>query len=99
MNNKGASQTAGMPRLVAPVLFANPRRHFSRFEAHIKVTGINRLENHCTQTVQSSHVGCSRRVHRIVYIAVKKGNLFVNILLLKKISLISVTYKAICVSA
>ena len=38
------------------------------------------LENHCTRTAQSSRVGCSRRVHRIVYLAVKKGNVLVNIL-------------------
>ena len=41
------------------------------------------LENHCTQTAQSSHGGCSRRVHKIVYLAVKKGNILVNILLQK----------------
>ena len=27
----------------------------------------------CTHTVQSLHVGCSRRVHSIVYLGVKKG--------------------------
>ena len=27
------------------------------------------LENHCTRTVQSSRGGCSRRVHKIVYLA------------------------------
>ena len=31
------------------------------------------LENHCTRTAQSSRGGCSRRVHKIVYLAVKKG--------------------------
>ena len=36
-----------------------------------------------TRAAQSSRVGCSRRVHRIVYLAVKKGNILVNILLLK----------------
>ena len=41
------------------------------------------LENHCTRTTQSSCLGCSRRVHRIVYLAVEKGNILVNILLLK----------------
>ena len=41
------------------------------------------LENHCTRTAQSSCVGCSRRVDKIVYLAVIKGNILVNILLLK----------------
>ena len=41
------------------------------------------LETHCTRLVQSSRVGCSRRGHKIVYLAVKKGNIFVIILLLK----------------
>ena len=30
------------------------------------------LENHCTRTAQSSRIGYSRKVHRIVYLAVKK---------------------------
>ena len=38
------------------------------------------LVNHCTRTAQSSRVCCSRRVHGIVYQAVKKGNIFVNTL-------------------
>ena len=42
-----------------------------------------RLENHCTRTAQSSHGGRSRRVHKTVYLAVKNGNILVNILLLK----------------
>ena len=37
----------------------------------------------CARTAQSSRVGCSRRVHKIVYLAVKMGNISVNILLLK----------------
>ena len=41
------------------------------------------LENHCTRTAQSSRGGCSRRVHKIVYLAVKKGNILGNILFLK----------------
>ena len=41
------------------------------------------LENHCTRTAQSSRGGCRRRVHKIVYLAVKKGHILVNILLLK----------------
>ena len=35
-------------------------------------------ENHCTRTAQSSRGGCSRRVHKIVYLAVYKGNVLVN---------------------
>ena len=41
------------------------------------------LENLCTRTLQSSRGGCSRRVHKTVSQAVKKGNIVVNILLLK----------------
>ena len=41
------------------------------------------LENHCTRTARSSLGGCSRRVHKIVYLVVKKGNILVNFLLLK----------------
>ena len=41
------------------------------------------LENHCTRTAQSSGGGCSRRVHKIEYLAVIKGNILVNFLLLK----------------
>ena len=37
------------------------------------------LENHCTHTVQSSHGGCSQRVHKIGYIAVKKGKYFTSV--------------------
>ena len=41
----------------------------------IGISCIYTLEKHFTQIVQSSlHAGCSRRVHRIVYLAVKKGN-------------------------
>ena len=40
------------------------------------------LENHCTQTVQSSRGGCSRQVHKKEYLAVNKGNILVNVLLL-----------------
>ena len=46
---------------------------------------INTPENHCTRTVQSSRVGCNRRVHRICLPSRKKGNILVNILLLKNI--------------
>ena len=41
------------------------------------------LEKHCIRTSHSLRGGCSRRVHKIVYLAVKKGNILVNILLLK----------------
>ena len=34
------------------------------------------LENHCTRTAQSEHGCCSRRVHKIVYLAVNKGNIW-----------------------
>ena len=33
------------------------------------------LENHCTRTALSSRGGCSREVHKIVYLAVKKPNI------------------------
>ena len=35
------------------------------------------LENHCTRATQSSRGGCSRRVHKIEYLAVDKGNILV----------------------
>ena len=41
------------------------------------------LENHRTRTAQLSRGGCSRRVHKIKYLAVNKGNSLVNFLLLK----------------
>ena len=44
---------------------------------------LSMLENHLTRTVQSSRGGCSRRVHKFVYLAVKNGNILVNFLLLK----------------
>ena len=60
----------------------------------------NTLENHCTRTTQSSCCGCSRRVHKIVYLAVNKGNILVNFLLLKIfIARIIITYKSSHVSA
>ena len=37
---------------------------------------INKLDGEsCTITAQSSRVGCSRRVHRKVYLAVKNGHI------------------------
>ena len=47
------------------------------------LVSINTLEHLCTRIAQSSRGGCSRRVHKIVYLAAKKGNILVNILLLK----------------
>ena len=52
-------------------------------------------ENHCTRTAQSLRGGCSRRVRRKVYIAVKKGNVMVNILLLKNILLSDLCFSLI----
>ena len=43
----------------------------------------NTLENHCTRTAQSSRGGCSRRVQKVVYLAVNQGNILVNVLRLK----------------
>ena len=44
------------------------------------------LKNHCTRKMQSSRVGCSQRGHIytvMVYLAVKEGNVYLNILILK----------------
>ena len=41
------------------------------------------MENHSPQIAQSSRGGCSSQLHEIVYLAVKKGNILVDILLLK----------------
>ena len=49
------------------------------------------LENHCTRTAESLRAGCGRQGHKIVYLAVKKGTIFVNTLLLKQSLLIIVT--------
>ena len=43
------------------------------------------IENHCTRTAQSSRGGCSRRVHKIEYLAVNKGKSLVNIFILENI--------------
>ena len=56
------------------------------------------LENHCTQTAQSLQVYCSQRGHKKVYLADKKGNIFVNILLLKIFFADYVTHISSCVS-
>ena len=50
---------------------------------HWKFIASSTIENLCTPTAQSLPSGCSRQVHRIVDLAVKKGNILVNILLLK----------------
>ena len=49
------------------------------------VSRVYTLNNHsdCSRTAQSLRGGCSRRVHKIVYLAVNKGNIMVNFLLLK----------------
>ena len=56
------------------------------------------LENHCNRTVQSLRAGCSRREHKIVYLAVKKGNIFVNIIVLETLLIIA-TYISSCIYA
>ena len=51
-------------------------RHLSSADNLCKSFGPrSTLENHCTRTVQSSCGGCSRRVHKIVNLAVQKGNI------------------------
>ena len=35
-------------------------------------------ENHCTRLAQSSRGGCSGQVHKIVYLAIRKGNILVK---------------------
>ena len=51
--------------------------------SHSLISAFVTLENHCTRTAQSSCGGYRRRVHKKVYLAVIKGNILVNILLLK----------------
>ena len=41
----------------------------------IKSPDCSTIENHCTWTAQPWHVSFSRRVHKIVYLAVNKGNI------------------------
>ena len=38
----------------------------------------NHAREHCTRNAQSSRGVCSRRVHKIEYLAVNKGNILVN---------------------
>ena len=58
------------------------------------IYSIYTLENHRTRTAQSLHGGCSWRVHKIVYLAVDKGNILVTFLLLKIFIWIIITYSA-----
>ena len=55
--------------LLATAAIIDTEKFVSDFSDHI-VT----LEDHCTQKLQSSCDGCSRRVQIIVYRAVKRGN-------------------------
>ena len=53
------------------------------------------LENHRTRTAQSSSVGCSRLLHRKMYLAVKNGNVVGQFITYEKYSsLIIVVYKS-----
>ena len=63
--------------------FVRPSVFGNRISIKYSLRGVVTLENHCTRTAQSSLGVCSRRVHKIVYLAVKKGNILGNILLLK----------------
>ena len=57
---------------------------FKEFQMSFYCLKINTiLVNHCTRTAQSSRGGCSRRGHKIVYLAVNKGFFFFFFLLLK----------------
>ena len=60
---------------------------------------VTTLENHCTRTAQSSRGGCSRRAHKIIHLAVKKGNILFNVLLLKRFIANLLSYKSSCASA
>ena len=73
------------------------------FTVHVRMKKLGYLVHTgepCIRTAQSSRAGCGRRVHRTVYLTVKKGNILVNILLLKISSPwpVIVTYKSCCVS-
>ena len=88
LSSEGSGETAQMHMLVD-----------SKCKKYKNLTYWHTLESHCTRTVQPSRGGCSRCVHKIVYLAVKKGNILVNILLLKTFIANFVTYKTRCVSA
>ena len=62
------------------------------------IDGKSYVQNRCTQTAQLSRGGCSPQVHKIGYIAVKRGYILVNISLLKIFIAIIVTYKSSCAS-
>ena len=53
------------------------------------------LDSHCTRAAQLLHGGCSQQVHKIVYLAVKKGFILVKILPLKIFILIYCHYPAV----
>ena len=57
--------------------FLEPTSKFQKLVTFLLVT----LENHCTPTGQSLCGGCSQQVHKIEYLV--KGNILVNVLLLK----------------
>ena len=59
------------------IYFLEPTSEFQTPVTFLLVT----LENHCAPTAQSSCGGCSQRVHKIEYLV--KGNILVNVLLLK----------------
>ena len=61
-------------------------KYFINFSSCRRVQHHNVPYYHCTGTAQSSRGGCSRPVHKIVYLAVKRGNILVIFLLLKIIS-------------
>ena len=48
-----------------------------------KTATITKIFFHCIRTAQSSRVGSNLRVHRIVYLVVKRGNILVNVVVLK----------------
>ena len=56
---------------------------FYFFSSTSLMVAIITLENDFTRTAQSSRGGCSRRVQKILFLAVKKDNILVTILLLK----------------
>ena len=53
-----------------------------KYKKNVFVTPSHRREP-CARTEQQLRVGCSRRVHRIVHLAAKNGDILVDILLMK----------------
>ena len=87
------------PQMALTAKFTKHDR-FKEFQMSFYCSKINTiLENHCTRTAQSSREGCSRRGHKIGYLAVNKGIFFNFFYFLKFLSLIIITYKSSCVSA